>query len=440
MVQLSFPTTVSSTALEDFYILVDVALPYQTVSQIERNRRAIIEHATSAFKILPDELTGRIAAVRLFEFPADYDPRFSTVSSPLIDSLSTEIQSSIFYQSAFADPKAGFSAFDFASGQIQASSEFPDKEIATVLLFEPSESKARSLAALEQIFNRSLQFDENIVIIPAGWFFERAEDDPFFLPLIEAYLSGEQVVFPEPAESEMPPESNWPVFILIVIWVTFLLHFKYQPIYRAELPRYFLHHNFFVSDVGELRIRNGLLGVVVFAQHALISGLAIWIFTDSLISERGLSSFTHHFPGWVYPGLESLSLALMGGTAVLLSHFASIFWIHLPNRGISNLSQTIHLYHWPLHLNLLNVTVMIIFYLMDLSEIWIISSFVIFLLIWFLSFNLAAFDATRFLEKFRPLYLSLTAGLHLIIWIFILWVFRFIPFIYEPLEMAFRLP
>ena len=429
-----------SIALEDFYILLDTALPYQTVSQIDRNSKLIIENATSALEFLPEELKGRIAAVRLFEYPADYDPRFSTVSFPLIDSLRAEVQSSIFYQSAFSDPKAGTSAFDFASGRIHAGSELPDREIATVLLFEPSESKARSLAVLEQIFNRSLQFDENIVIIPSNWFFERAGNDPFFLPLIEAYLSGEQVIFPEPAKSALPPESNWPVFILIVIWVTFFLHYKYQPIYRAELPRYFLHHNFFVTDVGELRIRNGMLGVVVFAQHALISGLAIWLFADSLISERGLSAFSHHFPGWVYPGLESLSLALIGGTAILLSHFISIFWIHLPNKGISNLSQTIHLYHWPLHLNLLNVTMMTFLYLVDLRNIWITFFFFLFLLIWFMSFNLAAFDATRFLEKFRGLYLSLTAGLHLIIWVFILWVFRFFPSIYEPLEMAFRLP
>ncbi|NBB77087.1 MAG: hypothetical protein GVY02_06880 [Bacteroidetes bacterium] len=213
LVQLSFPTSLPTRALEDFYILLDAALPYQTVSQIDRNRNTILEKTTSALQNLPDELTGQIAAVRLFEFPADYDSRFSFVSSPIIDSLHAEVQSSIFYQSAFADPKSGISAFDFASGRVQADSELPDKEIVTVLLLEPSDSKSHSLTALEEIFNRSLQFDENIVIIPSDWFFEMAENDPFFLTLIEAYLSGEQVVFPEPAESTQPPESNWPVFI-----------------------------------------------------------------------------------------------------------------------------------------------------------------------------------------------------------------------------------
>lgn len=440
ILEVSFPTEEEESVLNEFYLLIDTDLKFLTVHELREKQDVVLSAVQNQLNAVPIALKDNIAAVKLFTNPADYDDRFPTAIQNLNLTQSSYAGTPLYYQSAFTQPKFKPAVFSFVAGRYSVSSDTLANPQEPVLLFEPSDDLHKSLQALQNILNRSLFFPESIIIIPAEWFFTRMENEPAFSAIISSYLEGNSVSFPFPEDKREYPIVNWPVVFLLAIWASFIIHYKYQPMYKATLPRYFFNHSFFVHDIMKNRIRSSTSGLIVLFQHSLLTGFFFYLIADSFFTDTGLQSLASHFPAIIFSEFEYISIFFAGFILSFLSHIISILWLHFFNNKLQKLYQTINLYCWPLHLNLIIVTLVV--YLAQASDgnSWLIAATVLYFLIWFISFTIAATDSAKYLEKYRPLFLIATIGIHTLLVTTVCILLFWLPDIYEPIKMVFLMP
>lgn len=440
ILEVSFPSQFNSSVLNDFYLFLETGQNFRTVYELNQNQKSILNSIRINYNSIPAQLLDNISAVKLLDYPADYDERFPAAIRDLTSQLSAAVDKPFYYQSAFAQPGLITDEFDFIADRILTGVDTSGVLSGPVHLFEPSDNVRESLQTLETILNQSFSLPESIVIIPADWFMERMEAQQAFPLIISSYLNGNSISFPMPAKEPESPGINWPVIFLLVIWISFIMHYKHQPMYMASLPRYFFYHTFFLHDILRKRIRSATSGLLVLFQHTLLTGLFFYLMADAFVSETGLQSLVTHFPAIFYSGFEKLCLFAVGLVFAFFSHGISVAWLHLLNKKLQQWSQTINLYSWPLHINLIIVTIVV--YLVQLSGVyrWLIVAVTAYFLVWFFSFTIAAIDGARFLERYRALYLFLTVGIHSLLNATAIVLIFWLPFLYEPIEMALLLP
>lgn len=419
---------------------MDTEIDFTTKHEVEADQESILNSIQLSYNSVPDQLKDNIAAVKVFDYPADYRTTFSSSSDSLFHKLSASIDKPFYYQSAFSIPDYPVQHVDFQVNRITAQTDSSISGFSPILFFEPIGNQTASLNELETLLNKSLTETESLIIISAEWFLARVESQPAFSTIISSYLEGESVDFPMPAERSESADANWPIILLLLIWASFILHYKYQPMYKATLPRYFFYHSFFVHDVMKQRIRSALPGIIVLLQHTLITGLFFYMLADGFISDLGLKSLSHHFSALFFPGLEELSIFFIGVLFSLILHIISIAWLYLPNKKLKQLAQVVNLYSWPFHINLIIAT--IAFYVVEVlsAQDWAVATVIVYFFFWFSGFIVAAVDSARFLKRFRVPNLILTVGLYFLLIIATLILALWLPDIYQSLEMAFRLP
>lgn len=440
LLEISFPTSIPTDDLEPFYLLLDSNIHFTIENDVSADQESIINSIQLGYNSVPDRLKNNVAAVKVFDFPSDYRPSFSSSADSLLIKLSSSIEKPFYYQSAFSKPEYPVANVDFRVNRIDAKTDSNDTDFSAITFFEPSKNRVESLNKLEELLNRSLNEPESLIIIPADWFLSQTESQRAFATIISSYLDGKTVDFPMPAETSESADANWPIILLLLIWASFVLHYKYQPMYKATLPRYFFYHSFFIHDVIRQRIRSALPGIIVLFQHSVITGLFFFMLADSFVSDLGLQSLSYHYPAFFYSGFEKLSIFLIGVFFSLIFHVISIAWLYLPNKKLKQLAQVVNLYSWPFHINLIIATVA--FYIVEVlsAQDLAIATIIVYFFFWFSGFIFAAVDSARFLNKFRIPNLILTVGLYFLLIIGALIIALWVPGIYQPLEMAFMLP
>ena len=438
LIEVSDPVQIDNLSLNQFHILLGSEHRYLTVHQIETSVPDLIRSTTAHYRSMSDQYSNRIAAISLFYFPADFKESFYQLAATIADSLSSETDKPIYYQSAQSRISQLPESFSFKSARFGASESdiipFP------VVYFEPDENTVESLKALELLLNQSLQLQESIIILPADWFFERISHQPDVEVLLSSYLEGDEVLFPMPEADENIPSIHFGVIFLFLLWASFIVHYRYQPLFRGFVARYFFNHSFFVADIMEHRIRNLSSGITLLIQHGFIVGLFFYTFSNILFTNSGLSALSHHFPAIMIAGYEAESFFVIGIILAFLSHLVSVFWIYLLNKELKHLSQTVNLYSWILTTNLLIITILVYMEQQQVAVEWALVAGGLFLLIWFFSFNFAAIDASKYLTKYRTLNIFLTVGLHVLILISVFLFILFIPGFFETVELTLWLP
>lgn len=440
LLEISFPTSISTSDLDQFYLLLDSKIHFTTEYQLLTDHESIINSVLLTYSSVPTQLRQNVAAIKVFDYPADYRSSFPASSDSLLSQLTTSVDKPLYYQSGFSMPDFPVQQVDFFTGKISVQPDSAVTISSSVIRFEPTTNPIKSLQTLERILNLSLDETESLIIIPAEWFVNRLESQASFSTIISYYLNGEAVDFPMPADITDSPAPNWPIILLLLIWASFILHYKFQPTYKAALPRYFFYHSFFVHDVIQQRIRNVTPGVIILLQFSILTGFLFYLVGDGFISDTGLDSLSYHYPFFFYPGFEKLSIFIIGVLFALISNIISIAWLYLPNKKLKQLNQVINLYSWPLHINLIIVTAAVYFANVQSALNWTIAIVILYFFSWFSSFVTAAVDSAQFLNKLRTLNLFLTIGLYFLfitaLFLTVLWL----PAIFQPLEMAFMLP
>ncbi|PKD42902.1 hypothetical protein [Rhodohalobacter barkolensis] len=433
LIHFTRPEQLNSLNVDDFFLIYQIPLNYSTVYEIQSESSEIIRQINESIRVVTDQYPGKVAATGLLRFPNEAHPQFTSIASQIASAVRQQTDSPLFYQSALQRGSAAPEGFDFF---IQTYSSLDDSPIHSAVYFEPDARKPQAIQMLEKLFSESIQMDESVIIIPADWFVENIVENQDFTTIFAEYLDGNLIPFPIPYDPEVPPAMNWNVIFLFLILGSVLLHMRYQPVYTQALPRYFFNHSFFLIDVMEHRIRNVFPGIVILVQHAIITGIILYLTADSLFNSHSLNALTHHFPILFWSDNHFLSLFIVGFIMVLFMQALSVLWLHLPNKKLQFFSQTLNLYAWPLHINFLVATILIVLFGRDPNESMILTLLAIYLFVWFMSFNIAAFDGSKFMDRNSLVYILLTIGLHTLLFTFLIWITFYSPSISEPLQMA----
>lgn len=426
------------SGLEDrFYYLLRTG-PYYSTSYRLAADDYLLEMIYSSYNSIPQDTQSRVAAVSIASYPFEKGNGFIQVFAELSATVANQIGLPLYYRSLYTDADIIPPGIDFVSTRIKPG--FDGELPGSVIHFLPSENNRESLQTLAHIFTQSYRFQDSIIILPAGWLINLLETNPDYRYIITAYKSGTFSTLPLPAEEDDVPEMNWSVFLLFLIWGSFVLHYRYQPVYGQSLMRYFNNHSFFLADIMENRFRNIMPGIYLLLQHALLTGLFLYASLNVMLTEAGKEILTTHFSSLFFVAGFGGNVFLIGFFLALLMQFLSILWIYLPNKNMTRFSQAVNLYSWPLHLNLLVVTFLVMFNQVGIVQGWVTAFAVLFIFVWFFSFNIAAVDSAKFLDRYRVVYLAGTVGLHVILLAILFGWFYYTPFIYETIAFALTSP
>lgn len=426
------PTSLNSR----FSLLLKTGPKYATSNQINSNftlfKQQIIDNYQNSIERFPN----RVVAVSVLDYPFENTSSFQQSASRLADSLATEIPVPLYFKSILSLSENIPSGFQFTSNRLQSNKD----NISPSTHFIPGDDERESLKTLNNLLNQSLTFDDSLIILPSNWLLNQLEEDPYFQFILQKYINGEPVAIPLPSDDTQRPGVNWSVVLLFLIWISFVIHYKYQPIYSQSVARYFTNHSFFVMDIMEYRLRNPLPGIYLLLQHAVITGLFFYVAAQVLFSEIGMDILAFHFPFLSWTNNELAALFISGILLALVLQTISILWIYLLNNKLRYFSQIINLYSWPLHINLFSVTFLVMFNQVGFGDEWVMALSIIFGLVWFFSFNIAAIDGAKFLDKYHILNFLSTVGLHVLITVIIFWYIFFSPSIIDPFQFAISAP
>lgn len=440
LIEISEPERIQSEVLQDFYILLSSENKFVTHQQLSTNKSEFILTTEQRYRSLPPVIRERIAAISMFKFPSDNSERFLRELAVAADTLSQLLNKPLYYQSALNQPLFYPQSLSFIAAHFSAK-EHISVSASPVLFFDPVQpSHRKSVYQFQNVLHQSLEHESSIVILPAEWFFYTLENQPDIARLLPAYFAGEQVQLPLPAETDPSMEANWHVILLFIILGAFIIHIKYHPFFIPLAARYFFNHSFFITDLFEGRIRSRSSGLTILGLHALAAGLVFLVVSDFMFSSNGFEALSFHYPYLFITGYEQYTLFTAGFIISLISHLLSIFWIFILNKNILYLNQAMHLYCWPLLLNILIAGILVSVIEVGSGDIMIYSLFAIFLLIWFFSYNIGAIDSSRQLDGNPFWNLTFTVGLHSILLLTAILFFLFSPEFIEPLELAVSLP
>lgn len=428
-----FPADLS----ENFYYLLRTGPRFGTPYRLTDDEE-LLQRVTGDYNRLPDTIRDRVAAVSIADYPFEDGDGFIQVFAGYAASVSNRVPHPLYYRSLYTGADMIPPGIDFASTRIKPG--FDEELPGSVVHFLPSDNNYESLQTLAHIFTQSYRFRDAIIILPSGWLIGLVEENPDYRHIITAYKNGDFSTLPLPAEKEPAPEMNWSVFLLFLIWGSFVLHYRYQPVYGQSLMRYFTNHSFFLADIMENRFRSIMPGIYLLLQHALLTGLFLYASLNVLLTVSGKEILATHFSSLFFINNFGGNVFLIGFFLSLVMQSLSILWIWLPNKKMTRFSQAVNLYSWPLHLNLMVVTFLVMFNQVGIGHNRVIAFAVLFILVWFFSFNIAAIDSAKFLDRHRVLYLAGTVGLHAILLAVLIGWLYYTPFIYETVAFALTSP
>lgn len=439
LIEFSNPALFNTRSIDNFYILIGSSDRYVTMNRFESELESMIETTLAKYQAFKNIHPDRLAALKLFHFPADFNPSFRNLSEYYIAKLSEEIRLPFYYQSSnFLIEETDVLPYRFISTYLNESNEALQVQ-NRVLYFDPGQDDHAALRQLEELLKQSLELNDTIILIPSDWFFERLQVQPDLQLVFSNYAQGKLIPFPFPKIESRVSDLNTAVLLLIIIWVLIICLYKYRPNFADSLYRYFLNHSFFATDTMENRSRNFSDAFIILLLHILIAALFFYTFSIQIFSKNGLEALSHNFPFLLIPGSEPFSFFVLGLVLSIISHFISIIWIYLLNKSMNRIGQAIQLYAWGFSVNFIIVTLVVSLSFWDVSSFWIYNLSLLFLIVWVLCFNVTSIDGARFLERRRILNILLTFGLHTVLISGLILLLILTPEIYEPIELAFKL-
>jgi len=436
--EVSSLTNVSRFSEVNISLLYNADIPYPTIRYLIRNKNSIIESVSDNFSQLSNQQQSYIAALGLFRFPADFSPNFFDAASAITDSISTIINKPLYYHS-FSKENYAPQQISFIAERISAKTEHFQPSSAVVYL-EPSESQRETLEALAQLMEATGSLNESIIILPAEWFFNVYEEYPAIASVLKSYTEGNLIAMPLPAETTQNTSANPEVILLFLIIAGLIIQYKYQPVVLQYTGRYFFNHPFFVADIMDNRMRSASPGLAFMGIHSIVNGLFFFTLFDYFFSGEGLNILSHYFAPDIAHSFELTIIFLAAAISGLFLHIIAILWLLLLNREVNSFSKALNLYIWPFTFSLIPTAIFIFNHQTKNIDVIAIIVAIVYLLTWLAAFATASINAARRLEKYRVLNLLFTTGLYSLIFAGICTALVMVPKLFEPLELALKMP
>ena len=399
------------------HIEVSHPVPSSIMELLERSNLAVLIRSGNRFftvseiGVQSDQLTQNyidfaeqyrpylnVAGLGLLSHSHFEHPLFSDVFNPIIDSLSTVSNKSFYF---FQREKW----YNFGNPQQPFGTFYPDQS------YQPSDLFAFDSAMHSLIATNS----DQLLFIQSSWFLEAISQYPELSNSLIEYQEKNLWELPFPNTNDQGVAANWMVLILLLLWAALAIQMKYLPYVRPLIVRFYLAHRFYVDDILHYRERYLAPGILMMVKHAIFGGLVFYIVAKILLSQHGIAAFFHHLPFFAITGSNYFSFFFFGLILILLTQILALLWLHLPAKSLDHFSQTVNLYAGSFYIDFLIITLMITLFVAQIGSSLTLIFAAVYVLIWFLAFNLAAFDASRSMGSGRFLYLFLTIGLHTVL-------------------------
>lgn len=427
-------------AESEFHFFIRNPRRFDTGYRIGRSDSLYLSEDLAVVEQFREVLTGRLAAYAPFSYPDDFTTGGRRAIGHYLQILNESIHPPIpFYYLSARSSQADASvepAWLLRSMRIKENDGHTCR--SGMHHFTPGSDSPASLTRLIELLDCTLGQQESLVVIPYGWLTRMLDRYEWLEDLLETYRRDQRLLSLQPEPETPPLPLNVEVILTVLLLGSYLLHFRRHPFYRSASIGYFLSRKMFVEQILEYRQRTFLPGLILFVQHVFLVTIAFYTVSESLVGPLGLQALIDHFPLLSPLGAGPVSfLAATAGCALLIQS-VSVIWLRLP--GFScRIGQSLALYSWPLQLNLLLTLGMVALLQTEGSGIRIGLLGLLFSLIWFLGFHIAAADIARSLDRYRFLYLSLTSVLHVIVILFMLFLLLFHPPLAEGIRLAFKL-
>lgn len=278
-------------------------------------------------------------------------------------------------------------------------------------VFETSDSYAESLYRLkEQLINSELN-----LLLDGEWYKSLLDQNPDLKSTFEGTLGTDPNTIAVPDIPDQTPLIHWSVLVLVLLWISLAVNVATNPTYLETIPRYFTAHRFYVDDIMSYRERTSASALFLLLQHAVFGGLVIYILAKIFISDTGLEALYYHIPYIAVMGKNYFSLFVLSSVLVLIVELIALIWLYVPNKEMTHFNQGLNLFTSIFHLDFIIVTSIVTGYFGDWNTTLISILALSYLLIWFSSFNITAFDASKRLGMHRNSYLFKTIGLHTLV-------------------------
>lgn len=368
--------------------LVNTGFRYFTNSRLNAHK----EDITAAIQSIRSKNMpyGRFSGIILFNDSQTYRNKFR------------ETESGIIEQAGAGD---SLRFFNLLNGSITESGNY--QLLGRIF---PSQTPEREAVPA---FADSIQTQAPYLVADAAWLTAVFNAYP---PLKEALLqaeSFESAIIPRPSVPEKKRNpANLPVILLLLLWSSIAANTALNPTYKDAISRYFLARRFFVDDVLQFRERSSVSGLVLLFQHAAAGGLTAYIVSSMYITETGLDALFSLLPYLAVFGSTYLSVSFWFFLIITLLQFTAVAWLYIFNPKLEHFSQSLNIYTWIFHTDFILITLLTVVYAAGGSQTFILLLAALYVLIWFNSFNLTAFDTSKKLGPQRTAYLIKTAGAH----------------------------
>lgn len=278
-------------------------------------------------------------------------------------------------------------------------------------VFETSDSYAENLSRLKkQLINSELN-----LLVDGEWYRSVLAQNDDLKSTFEGTSGMDPKTIAVPDIPDQTPLIHWSVLVLVLLWISLAVNVATNPTYLETIPRYFTAHRFYVDDIMSYRERSSASAVFLLFQHAIFGGLVVYILSKIFISDTGLEALYHHIPYIAVMGKNYFSLFVLSSVLVLIVELIALIWLYVPNKEMTHFNQGLNLFTSIFHLDFIIVTAIVTGYFGNWNTTLISFLALSYLLIWFSSFNITAFDASKRLGMHRNSYLFKTIGLHTLV-------------------------
>ncbi len=297
-------------------------------------------------------------------------------------------------------------------------------ERAAAYHFSPAPSIRQYLTPFKHFLSVTADYPNKPIFINSKWLLENANREPTFSTTIQTLTSESELIFPLPNES-LPTDQTYPapIIILVLIWASVALHYNSSPLYRKSLFRYFSAHKFFIDDIFQRHIRSVVPAIILIFQNAFLIATSTCAVSVTIFSSQGFDALVYHLPGIVFWGSGVSALAIWGFLISLLLALINIIWLYISHKNITSLTQIATIYAWPLQLNLIITSILIVLFSSGASSYYIVTAGILTIVVQLASFVITSFDSARYLSSRTLVYLMLTSGLYtFLVAAFFIWV------------------
>lgn len=229
-----------------------------------------------------------------------------------------------------------------------------------------------------------------------------------FDTLLDEFGSPGMPVIALPAPQLPAPRLHFSALLLLLLWLTFGIHYYLSASYRRSIKRYFLSHTFFIEDVLDRHVRFAVSALLVLIQIGLMWGLMFYAIVPALVSGAGMNGLSWHYP-IIEHNWTLLVISFIAGTAFNL---ICIIWLSVVCARPDGLVQAATLQMWPMHAGLLLSTAAIPAVASGVSPLVAAGLLLGFILLNVLAFLIAALHFSRRPTLALPLHWLATVVLY----------------------------